>query len=219
VKNDNGEIMAEVNHPNDEADRKTPKDTALNRMLDIALAKYAMAEPRTGLEDRILANIRAEQARAAEHAWWRPGIWRWGLAAAIAAIVVAAVGVTLNLEKPPQPLVKNPPSVPARQNETQEQETQAARRNEAPPKHELARHAITHSIQPKTVAEAYPKLDRFPSPQPLSEQEKLLLEYVKQHPEEALLAAKTQQEFDAEIHDLQQATTQTGPSRSDQQER
>lgn len=188
-----------------------------DRALDTALSKYAAVEPRPGLEDRILANIRAEQARATEHAWWQQNIWRWGLAAAIAAIVIVAVGMMLNLEKHPQPLVKNPPPVPARQNGTQEQETQVAKHNEAPTKHGLARHAITHSIQPRAVAEAYPKLDQFPSPSPITEQEKLLLEYVRQHPDDALLTAKAQEEFDAKIHaDLLQATTQTGPSGSDQ---
>jgi hypothetical protein len=39
-----------------------------------------------------------------------------------------------------------------------------------------------------------PKLDQFPSPQPLSEQEKLLWNYVAQHPERAGLVAEARME-------------------------
>jgi hypothetical protein len=195
-------------------------ESNLEQMLDAALAKYAAVEPRAGLEDRILASVRAEQARPGKNAWWQRNIWHWGLAAAIAAIVIVAVGVTVNLAKHAQPFAKNPPSLPTLKNGTQEPDTQFTKHNEAAPKRELARHVITQSNQSKTVAEARPKLDQFPSAQPLSVQEKLLLEYVRQHPDEALRTAKAQEEFDTKIHaDLLQATTQTGPSGSDQQER
>jgi hypothetical protein len=40
------------------------------------------------------------------------------------------------------------------------------------------------------VASANPKLDQFPSPQPLSEQEKLLENYVAKYPERAVLLAR-----------------------------
>ena len=39
---------------------------------------------------------------------------------------------------------------------------------------------------------AAPKLDHFPSPQPLSEQEKLLLDYVERFPEQAARVAEAQ---------------------------
>ena len=44
------------------------KQDEFDRMLDAALAKYAAVEPRTGLEERVLANLRAEQARVPDHA-------------------------------------------------------------------------------------------------------------------------------------------------------
>jgi hypothetical protein len=39
-----------------------------------------------------------------------------------------------------------------------------------------------------------PKLDQFPSPQPLSEQEKILAAYVAKYPEDALLLAQARAE-------------------------
>ncbi len=44
------------------------------------------------------------------------------------------------------------------------------------------------------VAAASPKLDQFPSPQPLSEQEKILTNYVAQYPEHAVLIARARSE-------------------------
>ena len=44
------------------------------------------------------------------------------------------------------------------------------------------------------VASANTKLDRFPSPQPLSEQEKILASYVEKYPEEAVLLARARTE-------------------------
>jgi hypothetical protein len=39
-----------------------------------------------------------------------------------------------------------------------------------------------------------PKLGRFPSPQPLSEQERLLQKYVAENPEQAVLLARARDE-------------------------
>ena len=44
------------------------------------------------------------------------------------------------------------------------------------------------------VAEAHPKLDQFPSPQPLSEQEKILVSYVEDYPDYAVLVARLRTE-------------------------
>src|SRR5215472_2559365 len=66
---------------------KTPPEDELDRLLDAALASYANVDPRPGLDERILANLRSEHPVA--HAWWY-----WGLATALAAIlVVLALGL------------------------------------------------------------------------------------------------------------------------------
>jgi hypothetical protein len=41
---------------------------------------------------------------------------------------------------------------------------------------------------------ATPKLDQFPSPRPLSEQEQILMSYVARYPENAALVAQAQAE-------------------------
>jgi hypothetical protein len=42
----------------------------------------------------------------------------------------------------------------------------------------------------RTMARTVPKLEQFPSPHPLSEQEQLLANYIAQYPEHALLVAR-----------------------------
>ena len=64
------------------------------------------------------------------------------------------------------------------------------------------------------------RLDRFPSPQPLSEQELALARYVSEFPQEATLVARTQAEFENEIQQkMKDARSETEDNGSDQQER
>jgi hypothetical protein len=67
---------------------------------------------------------------------------------------------------------------------------------------------------------AYPKLDQFPSPQPLSEQELALARYVHDFPREATLIALAQAEHEKEIQqEMEDASSQTNNHDSEQQER
>src|ERR1700685_4814875 len=83
------------------------KPDEFDRMLDAALAKYAAVERRTGLEERVLASLRAAQARVLDHTWWH-----WSAIAAVAAVVVAAVALSLRSDKPSHPVVANHPPTP-----------------------------------------------------------------------------------------------------------
>ena len=47
---------------------------------------------------------------------------------------------------------------------------------------------------PEVAIARAPKLEQFPSPQPLSEQEKLLQNYVAENPEQAVLLARARTE-------------------------
>jgi hypothetical protein len=167
-----------------------------DRILDAALAKYAAVEPRAGLEGRILAGIRAAQAGHGKQAGWRT--CRWGWAAAVAAMVILAAGFILR-EHYFQPLGLHLPYVPAPQApETSNSETHLAKLNPraAPqpggqPLHHIR---VAPSAQPEAVTAVLPKLDEFPSPRPLSEQEKLLARYVAFDPRHATLVAEARME-------------------------
>jgi len=64
-----------------------------------------------------------------------------------------------------------------------------------------------------------PKLSQFPSPQPLSEQERLLVRYVTDFPQEAAMVAKAQARAEAERQLEELAADKTLQINSDQQER
>jgi hypothetical protein len=102
-------------------------------------------------------------------------------------------------------------TMPAQQKPaTKNPEPQLAIRNEntGPSRRESVRHGVMP--QPEAVADAaYPKLDKFPSPRPLSEQEKMLLEYVQQNPEEAAMIAQAQTAF-ARQQELERNAPQPG---------
>ena len=73
---------------------------------------------------------------------------------------------------------------------------------------------------PASTAAAHPKLDQFPSPQPLSAEEIALVQYVENFPKEARLVAQAQQEFALETQKIMNDTgLETRPSGPIQQER
>src|SRR5256885_17161779 len=62
----------------------------IDQILDASLANYnRAAEPRAGLEDRILANLRTQPVPAASG--WLSWQWLTGGAVAVAAVVLLAV--------------------------------------------------------------------------------------------------------------------------------
>jgi hypothetical protein len=174
------------------ADWNHSRNDALDRELDAALTQYAAVEPRAGFDERILANLRAERERVPASSWWR-----WSAALAAVAVVVLALAWRWNRQSPP--VVRNHPSVsqpaqPATQTVSNGVDTSVrpvvleAPRIAASPRKDAPRHAahVTWASQPK--------LDQFPSPEPLSEQEKILRDYVTAFPEHAVLIARARTE-------------------------
>src|ERR1051326_34548 len=65
------------------------KDRQVDAILDSLLANYSSAEPRPGLESRILTNLRDAEEKKASQGWWSFK-WIW-TGAVTAAIMMAAV--------------------------------------------------------------------------------------------------------------------------------
>lgn len=162
----------------------------LDRKLGAELAKYAAVEPRPGLEERVLANLQTEQAKVPSHAWWR-----WSVAFAVATVVVAALVVAWRSETSRTVVVNHTsPSAPS-QHESQtnvaaNHDPKQVRRGGRVPK----RVTSVRGSPPIVVATDNPKLDQFPSPQPLTEQERILASYVALDPEHAALIAEARTE-------------------------
>jgi len=168
--------------------RQHTDDDEVDRMLDAALAKYAAVAPRAGLEDRILANLHAEQTRVPTLARWR-----WGVAAVVAAAIVLAA-VALRSTRPPRAIANHPPVSTGYASAVAPAESNRIRNAIVRRRLKPYNRAIMHTIHPKAVVAASPKLDQFPSPQPLSEQERIMAGYVASYPEQAALVAEARME-------------------------
>jgi hypothetical protein len=158
------------------------KHDQLDRMLDAALATYASVEPRAGLEERVLANVQAQRAKVTSHPWWR-----WSAVTA-AAILVVAIMLAWRAGRSSHPAIANHPAVTAPG--ASEPETQVVLSSGTSQAQQPARRTSSHRSHPSSVVAAAPKLDVFPSPQPLSEQEQILAAYVTQDHERAVLLAR-----------------------------
>jgi hypothetical protein len=160
--------------------QNSPTD-GMDRLLDAALKQYAAVQPREGFEGRILAELRSQSAEPVGYA-----PWRWLAAAAAVAALAVIISMALRPHARLQRAFEQHPSVtlPAR--------TVAATAQAKPPIKRPKRRL--HEAADTQVATAQPKLDQFPSPQPLSEQERLLASYVAVYPKQAALLAKLRTE-------------------------
>ncbi|MGZ4889654.1 MAG: hypothetical protein ACXWBH_10765, partial [Candidatus Angelobacter sp.] len=131
---------------------------------------------------RILANLREAEEKETAHGWWN---FKWLWAGVVtAAIIVAAVLINgrHRVEPPTHVVVKTSPAVP--QPEIQPQTP--AVRNETARTHRRKPLAPTRLQNATLALSERPAV--FPTPTPLSEQEKLLLSYVAGTPREEVIA-------------------------------
>jgi len=168
------------------------REKQLDAALDAALAHYNRdAEPRVGLEDRILANLRT-QPLAQKPRWLS---WRWMTAAAITAIVLIAILLTPRTQPKPSP---NP--ITAAANNAKTSTVQNAPKIVAskvtPMKRRSAKSKpAKETITPSPQLAAVPHQPVFPAPAPLSQQERMLLSYVRRTPETVLIAVSEEQQL------------------------
>lgn len=165
------------------------KDKQMDEMLDSLLANYSSAEPRPGLETRILANLReAELQQPAARRSWNFH-WLWAGAAVAAAIIV---GVILlgghHKEKAPQMVHELPAPVQPKPPQTQEKPPQTAPEMAREPRERRPRRAPTVPAVPNSGLALGLRPSSFPTPTPLSEQERLMLAYLTHTPPEEVIA-------------------------------
>lgn len=137
----------------------------LDILLDRALESYAAAQPRPGLEQRVMANVRA----AGKRGRWRLAIWVPALAAVCTAVVLAALALRAPRVTIPAP---EPPRVVARQQPAAASPARAPVQASRP---KAGRAATVAVRRPAPL----PKLEQFPSPAPVSEEVRALLEWTR----------------------------------------
>jgi hypothetical protein len=159
----------------------------VDHMLDAALMQYGLVEPREGLEDRILAHLRSESLNLPRRTWWG-----WCIGAAVVATLAMLLAVPWKPNPQSHDIVTQPSVVSTPRMDEHpalHEDRGAEQRTAVQTRHRRLR--VASAVQ---VANVVPKLDQFPSPQPLSEQEKLLASYVAVYPKQAALLAKLRTE-------------------------
>jgi len=165
-------------------------DDFLDKLLDATLERARDAGPRPGLEGRVMARVRAERAAGSQFAW------KWRLIAGLAALVILVLTARFMLRSgstarphPAAALVSQSRAPAATSPATATAPTPAAEpqpagrpNRQSTPHHEPRVSSRRGSVH---LASAEPK--QFPSPSPLSEEEKLLL-HAKDAPASVLVA-------------------------------
>ena len=148
------------------------RDRQFDLLIDRTLAGYA-AEPRPGLENRTLARL-----QAAKEARSRAFGWRWLLAGAVAVAVLVAgfVGVDLYRQHRQSTVIATQQSPRANQvaynSVPNSPRIDVKPSSSSAPAPRVARHHAT--VAAPEMAAAAPRPAQFPTPAPLSEQERLL---------------------------------------------
>jgi hypothetical protein len=162
------------------------REHGLDQWLDEALAQYGKSEPRSGLEIRMLARLRAEQTRVATgHRWWRSAGLVAGISAVVALVWFGQIG--RKWRSIPTPMVAQHQSLGIQTESFREPPTVEPALKAAP--RETTQHL---ALRPQTITT---KLEQFPAPVPLSGQERLLARYVREFPRQAALMARVQTEL------------------------
>jgi hypothetical protein len=174
--------MTDHDHKPEDASWRVIDDDSLEHEVDAALAEYAAAEPRAGLEKRILANLEEERKRTPFGEWGR-----WTAVAALGAAVIVVV-LSFMFRSAHQQRAAQPVPLAATPEENIHSGTQAADPTSVKPR-------IVRKLRHlPVVATAGPRLAQFPSPQPLSEQERILESYIEDYPDHAALIAEARTE-------------------------
>lgn len=178
----------------------------LEEWLDNALREHGNAEPRPGLEKRVLAKLNSAANDVEIGRFWLRGF----AAAAVAGCVTVSIWIGTNRPARKWIAVARTPIAGHEKDKP---------RNDVSPSPEriTTQSAMAHRSPPKLSRE--PRLAQFPSSQPLSEQEQLLARYVQNFPQEARIVAGEQARAENERQLEELAMDKSFESNSDQRER
>jgi len=161
------------------------ENDALDHVIDAALSKYAVVEARAGLEERVLANLRAQRGQTPAYAWLG-----WAAAAALALVIIVVASLLWSAGKPH---LVNAPQLVMQQAVG---DIQIASHPVLPPQNtgSIRKSAKNRTPHSTTAATTPPRLSQFPSPEAMSDQEKMLADYAAEFQEQAVLIARFNEE-------------------------
>jgi hypothetical protein len=172
-----------------EEENRNEREPFNDEWLTRALRARSQAEARPGLEERILARLSREHEGKPQ----RASRWRWmpAVAVALGLLLIVLIGHEFLRVRPhsdqeqtkiPQPTRETRPldTVP------EVAKTQIDKTHKNAPKHFPAAHAASSSHPVLAKVNEFPKLDRFPTETPATEQERLMIEMQRRQSTAAL---------------------------------
>jgi len=178
-------------------------DPFVDELLEASLKEFQGEEPRSGLEMRILAGVRTQE-RATRLRWL-------GWAVAVCAGILAVIALTLHfaptqLRQPtPSASLPQPATTPPAPQRVSQQAPRLGTRR--PP------------AQSRRVATRRSRPEQFPTPLPLTEQEKLLLAYLNKATKPDLTAGTDEKPVnDLEVPEITVAALKIKPLEDSQSE-
>ncbi|HTZ74275.1 MAG TPA: hypothetical protein VMB47_10175 [Candidatus Aquilonibacter sp.] len=165
------------------------RDYDFDREIDEALARYAAVEPRKGFEQRVLANLQRADTRAERFRWRRLAVAAFVLTTVAAVLMISLAELSSRTNVTPEIAAQRPAGTGGSVLARGAALTKRQLHSESMPRtarawHRRGREGVRAGI------DAAPKLDQFPAPEPLTQQEKLLIQFVEQNPESAALFAE-----------------------------
>ena len=175
-------------------------DQFVDELLEASLKQYRAEEPRAGLEMRVLAGVRIRQGAA------RRRRFVWALAAG--AGMLAAIVLALHSARAPrrEPVISA--SAPRQTAKTAASPGSADSRIWSP---WLVQGPKEKPRTPKPGVGATKRPEQFPTPMPLTEQEKLLLTYFANPSKPDLLAETSKADGAAEMSNIKVAPLEIEP--------
>jgi hypothetical protein len=175
-------------------------DQFVDELLDAALKRYGGEGPRAGLEMRVLAGVRSRQGAA------RRRRLVWALAAC--AGMLAAIVLVLHFARAPrrEPVISA--SAPRQAAKTAASPGSADSLSGSP---RLVQGPREKPRTPKPGVRDTKRPEQFPTPMPLTEQEKLLLTYFANTTKPDLLAETNKADGAAEISNIKVAPLEIEP--------
>jgi len=141
-----------------------------------------------------LANLRADRAHVPDRPWWRWTVVSSAIALATVIILMAALFLRSGPRHAPVIANHNSPTAPG----VEQPVPRVAPKRADGDAHSSTLHTASRrgmrEARSATMSAAYPKLGQFPSPRPLSEQERILASYVEKYPDQAALLAQARTE-------------------------
>ena len=159
------------------------KNRSADEWLDMTLKHYGDAEPRSGLEGRVLATLRFERKRITVS---RRNFWPALAGVAILVVVGASIALVRGHRIKPVGVATRQAFPPVEKTPHLSSTSFVSA-----PKPTDSR---TSARSAESISDS-PHLSQFPSPQPLNEQEEILARYVRENTQEAKLVAQARAEL------------------------